>query len=162
MARIGNAEFSLITLSSGRVEAAVLAERLRAEVSAQPFSAGAEKIHITSSIGLVTLGHDPGATLEEMLALAHRRLKIAGNNGGDRLCVSDESVQARVVEETVIEKPGLDAALDMLARKDMGSIQPYALQLALSTLPLLEFCNKKFSLELDMEIETLKEKLSQT
>ena len=162
VARVGNAEFTLITLSSGRVEAAVLAERLRAEVSAQPFSAGSEKIHITASIGLVTLGHDPGASLEEMLALAHRRLKVAGNNGGDRLCVSDESVQTRGVEETIIEKPGLDTALDMLARKDMGSLQPYALQLALSTLPLLEFCNKKFSLELDMEIETLKEKLSQT
>ena len=161
VARIGNAEFTLITLSSGRVEAAVLAERLRAEISAQPFSVGAEDIHVTASIGLVTLGYDPGTTLEEMLALAHRRLKLAGNGGGDRLCVSDESAQTSLVEETIIEKPGLDTALDMLARRDLGSVQPYALQLALSTLPLLEFCNKRFALELDMEIETLKEKLAQ-
>lgn len=161
VARIGNAEFTLITLSSGRVEAAVLAERLRAEISAQPFSVGAEDIHVTASIGLVTLGYDPGTTLEEMLALAHKRLKLAGNGGGDRLCVSDESAQTSLVEETIIEKPGLDTALDMLARRDLGSVQPYALQLALSTLPLLEFCNKRFALELDMEIETLKEKLAQ-
>lgn len=160
VARIGNAEFTLATHSSGRVEAAVLAERLRSEISAKPFSVAGNNIRITSSIGLVTMGFDPGDTLEEMLALAHRRLKIASTHGGDRLCVADEKQPSPVVEETIIEQPGLDAALDMLARNDIGPLQPYALQLALSAMPLLEFCNRKFSLEMDFEIETLKERLS--
>ncbi len=159
VARIGNAEFTLVTLSSGRVEAAVLAERLRSEVSAKPFSVGGRDIRITASVGLVTMGHDQGKNLEEMLAIAHRRLMTASKSGGDRLCVSDEKQTSAQVEETIIEQPGLEAALEMLARKDAGTLQPYALQLALSTLPLLEFCNKKFSLELDIEIETIKEKL---
>lgn len=159
-ARIGNAEFTLATLSSGRVEAAVLAERLRSEISSKPFSTGGRNIRITASIGLVTLGHDPGTTLEDMLALAHRRMKTASVSGGDRLCVTDEKNSPAMVEETIIEKPGLDAALEMLARKDIGTLQPYALQLLISTLPLLDFCNRKFSLDLDMEIETIRERLS--
>ena len=160
VARIGNAEFTLISLSSGRVEVAVLAERLRSEISAKPFSIADKDIRITASIGLVTMGHDYGDTLEEMLATAHRRLKTASKSGGDRLCVSDEQVTSNLVEETIIEQPSLEAALEMLARKDIGTLQPYALQLALSTLPLLEFCNRKFSLELDIEIETIKERLA--
>ena len=160
VARIGNAEFTLVTMSSGRVEAAVLSERLRSEISAKPFSVDGKDIRITASIGLVSMGHDFANNLEEMLAIAHRRLKTANKSGGDRLCVSDEKQASALVEETIIEQPGLDAALEMLARKDIGTLQPYALQLALSTLPLLEFCNRKFSLELDIEIETIKERLS--
>ena len=160
VARIGNAEFTLISHSSGRVEAAVLAERMRADVSAKPFSHGGKDIRITASIGMVTMGHDPGDTLEEMLALAHRRLKIAISAGGDRLCVSDEKGQTNVIEETVIEQPSLDKALEMLANKDIGHLQPYAVQLALSALPLLEFCNEKFSLDLEAEIDTLKDRLT--
>ena len=160
VARIGNAEFTLISHSSGRVEAAVLAERLRADVSAKPFSHGGKDTRITASIGMVTMGHDPGDTLEEMLALAHRRLKIAISAGGDRLCVSDEKGQTNVIEETVIEQPSLDRALEMLANKDIGQLQPYAVQLALSALPLLEFCNEKFSLDLEAEIDTLKDRLT--
>jgi hypothetical protein len=106
------------------------------------------------------MGHDQGNNLEEMLAIAHRRLKTASKSGGDRLCVSDEKQASAQVEETIIEQPGLEAALEMLARKDVGTLQPYALQLALSTMPLLEFCNRKFSLDLDMEIETIKERLA--
>ena len=159
VARIGNAEFTLVSLSSGRVEAAVLAERLRSEVSAKPFSVDGKDIRITASIGLVTMGHDLADGLEGMLVIAHRRLKTASTSGGDRLCVSDEKSSSSLIEETVIEQPSLDAALEMLARKDIGTLQPYALQLALNTLPLLEFCNNKFSLELDMEIETIKERL---
>ncbi len=161
VARIGNAEFTLVSLSSGRVEAAVLAERLRSEVSAKPFSVGGKDIRITASVGLVTMGHDLGDSLEELLVIARRRLKTASTSGGDRLCVSDEKNSSSQVEETIIEQPSLDAALEMLARKDIGTLQPYALQLILSTMPLLEFCNKKFSLELDIEIETIKERLSQ-
>jgi diguanylate cyclase (GGDEF)-like protein len=160
VARIGNAEFTLVSFSSGRVEAAVLAERLRAEISAKPFAIGGKGIPITASIGLVTLGHDPCRTLEEMLALAHRRLKIASAAGGDRLCVSNEKEESTAVEETIIEQPGLDAALAMLERKEYGQLQPYASHLALSTLPLLEFCNRKFGLDLDVEIETLRERLA--
>lgn len=160
VARIGNAEFTLVSLSSGRVEAAVLAERLRAEISAKPFSVGGKDIHVTASIGLVTMGHDLGNSLEELLAIAHRRLKTASVGGGDRLCVSDEKNSPNQVEETIIERPSLDMALAMLARKDIGTLQPYALQLAQDVLPLLEFCNKKFSLELDIEIETIKERLA--
>ncbi len=161
VARIGNAEFTLVSLSSGRVEAAVLAERLRAEISAKPFSVSGKDIRVTASIGLVTMGHDHGDSLEELMTIAHRRLKTASVSGGDRLCVSDEKNLSSQVEETIIERPSLDTALAMLARKDIGTLQPYALQLVQDVLPLLEFCNKKFSLELDIEIETIKERLSQ-
>ncbi len=160
LARTGSSEFAAVSLSSGRVEAAVLCERLRSAVSAKPFSHERVTAALTVSIGLVSLGHDPGDSLEDLLGLAHKRLKTASSAGGDRMCVGDEG-ESHQIEEAVIEQPGLDEALQMLVRNELGQLEPYAALLALSVIPLLEFCNTKFSMELDHEIRSIKESLSQ-
>ncbi|MHB8454553.1 MAG: diguanylate cyclase [Acidiferrobacterales bacterium] len=159
LARTGNSEFAAVTLSSGRVESAVLCERLRSAVSAKPFSHEGITAGVTVSIGLVSLGHDPGDSLEDLLALAHKRLKAASSAGGDRMCVSEEG-ESHQIEEAVIEQPGLDEALKMLARNELGQLELYAAQLAASVIPLLEFCNKRYSMELDYEMRSIKEALS--
>jgi two-component system, cell cycle response regulator len=156
VARLGSAEITILTSSSGRVEIALLCERLRAAVAAKPFGQNGHAIPVTISIGLVTLGHDPGDTLEAMLSLARRRLKLAAAAGGNRMVAGDES-HLGSVEEAVIEAPTLDKALAMLGGNQAGQLGPYALQLAAQVLPLIEFCNKRFSLEIDAELKAIKE-----
>ncbi len=158
LGRTGSSEFSGITVSSGRVEAAVMCERLRSTVASKPFTHEGRSENVTVSIGLVSLGHDPGTSVEDLLSLAHKRLKNAASAGGDRLCVSDER-ELRPVEETIMEQPGLDEALKLLAKRQLGQLEPYAAQLALSVMPLIEFCSKKFSLDIEQEIRVIKESL---
>ena len=64
------------------------------------------------------------------------------------------------VEEAVIEEPDMNTALELLANHNAGSIDPYALDLALKALPLLEYCNRQFDLELEEELQQIKQKLS--
>jgi CheY-like chemotaxis protein len=63
------------------------------------------------------------------------------------------------IESAVIETPDLDTALDMLKSGEMGSIAPYAVDLALDVMPLLEYCNKEFEINVEEHILALKEKL---
>ncbi|HEX9627818.1 MAG TPA: response regulator [Acidiferrobacterales bacterium] len=156
VARLGSAEITILTSSSGRVEIAMLCERLRAAVAAKPFGQNGHAIPVTISIGLVTLGHDPGDTLEAMLNLARRRLKLAAAAGGNRMVAGDES-NLGSVEEAVMEAPTLDKALAMLGGNQAGQLGPYALQLTAQVLPLIEFCNKRYSLEIDAELKAIKE-----
>jgi len=63
------------------------------------------------------------------------------------------------IESAVIETPTIEAALEMLAHENTVSVSPYAAELALKVLPLLEFCNDSFNLDVKDEIESLKNKL---
>jgi len=63
------------------------------------------------------------------------------------------------IESAVIETPTVDAALEMLADENTVSVSPYAAELALKVIPLLEYCNDSFSLDAKDEIESLKNKL---
>ncbi|WP_455220408.1 response regulator [Kaarinaea lacus] len=63
------------------------------------------------------------------------------------------------IESAVIETPTIEAALEMLAHEDTVPLSPYASELALKVLPLLEYCNESFNLEAKDEIESLKNKL---
>ena len=63
------------------------------------------------------------------------------------------------IESAVIEAPTVEAALNILASEETGSLEPYAAELALKVLPLLEYCNDTFKLSADNDIGALKEKL---
>ncbi|MHB8347667.1 MAG: GGDEF domain-containing response regulator [Acidiferrobacterales bacterium] len=158
ISRTGNSEFSVMTLSLGRMEAAMLCERLRLAVSSRPFSYDGVEDAVTVSIGLVSSGHDPGDSLDELHGLAYRRLKTAAATG-DRSCVGDDPL-APHIEQTVIEQPDMEQALKLLARNEIGQLEPYAVQLALSAIPLIEFCNAKFGLEIGQELKAIKESLA--
>ena len=158
IARTGNSEFSVMTTSLGRLEAAMLCERLRAAISASPFSHDGTSAAVTVSLGLVASGYDPGDSLEELHGLAYKRLKAAAAAGGDRSCVGDDGGETRI-EEAVMEEPRLDQVLELLERSETGQLVPYALQLALRVLPLLEFCDAKFALEVGQELKAIREGL---
>lgn len=159
VARIGGGEFAVIAPSSGRMEAAVLCERIRTAVAAEPFKGDGASVPLTVSLGLATLGRDPGETAEELLALADQRMTLAKAGGGNRLGVSYQE-EAPKHEEAVIEQPDLETALKMLGANEGGKLVPFLPDLISRCLPLLEFCNKKLDLGLGFAIESLKDKLN--
>lgn len=159
VARIGGGEFAIIAPSSGRMEAAVLCERVRTAVAAEPFKHANLSIALTTSLGLSTLGRDPGESIEELLGLAEQRMTLAKAAGGNRLGVSYQE-EAPKPEEAVIEQPDLETALKMLGANEGGKLVPFLPDLIVRCLPLLEFCNKKLDLGLGFAIESLKDKLS--
>lgn len=159
VARVGGGEFAIIAPSSGRMEAAVLCERMRAAVNAEPFKNDSVSIPLTISLGMSTLGRDPGETIDELLTLAEQRMTLAKAAGGNRLGVSYQDETPKP-EEAIIEQPDLETALKMLGANEGGKLLPFLPDLVNRCLPLLEFCNKKLDLGLGFAIESLKDKLS--
>ena len=59
------------------------------------------------------------------------------------------------VESTVIETPDMMTTLEIIRGAKEGSIDAYALDLAIELLPLLDYCNKTFELGLAPELEKI-------
>lgn len=157
--QLGHSQFTILTSSPGRVEAAVLCDRIRAAVSAGPFVQDGASVPVTLSIGLSTAGHDPAETIEELIDLSSQRVAVSRSRGGNQLIAGD-SDQAGAIEETVIEEPDIETALEILAGDKSGNFDPYAIDLALRVLPILEYCNDKFGLEIDRDVALIKAKLT--
>jgi len=73
--------------------------------------------------------------------------------------VASQYANDSTMDEAVIEEIDVQTALDIIAGLKSGALQPYAPDLALKVIPLLEYCNREFSLELDQEIAMIKTKL---
>lgn len=65
------------------------------------------------------------------------------------------------VETAVIEQPDILSALEIIQGTKSGLLEPYAIDLCLEAMPLLEYCDTTFGLGLFDEIEKIKEKLKQ-
>ncbi|MGD8570592.1 MAG: response regulator [Gammaproteobacteria bacterium] len=63
------------------------------------------------------------------------------------------------IETAVIETPDIESALDSLKNGETGSLAPYAVDLALKVIPLLEYCNETFDMAADADLTALKTKL---
>ena len=79
------------------------------------------------------------------------------SSAGQPVSMEQMSVE---VEDTVIEAPDIDTALDIIDGKVTGTLDPYAIDLALRSLFLLSYCNKTFKLEMGDEIEAIRQKLN--
>jgi len=64
------------------------------------------------------------------------------------------------VETTVVETPDINAALEIIRGVKEGAIGPYAIDLCIEILPLLEYCEQTFSLGITNEIGKIKEQLN--
>ena len=82
----------------------------------------------------------------------------AGLTGEQRIA-PQMSQYEKAIEHAVIEAPDIDTALRLLAQDSETSLEPYAIDLALQVLPLLEYCNKQYDLIAEDEILSLKQKL---
>ncbi len=156
--QLGRAQFAILTSSSGRVESAVLCDRIRAVVSAGSFAQEGISIPVTLSVGLATAGYDPADSIEDLVDLASQRVAVARSRGGNQLIAADKD-QSGAIEETIMEEPDIETALEILAGEKPGNFDPYALDLAIRVLPLLEYCDDKFGLEMDRDIAALKARL---
>lgn len=64
------------------------------------------------------------------------------------------------VETTVVETPDINSALEVIRGVREGTIAPYAIDLCIEVLPLLEYCEQAFSLGIGPEIAKIKEQLN--
>lgn len=157
-ARIRGAQFAVLMPGTGRMDAAVVAERVRNAVTAAPFKHGSLTVPVSVSGGLATHGHDSGNTFEDMLSSADKNLTLAKASGGNRLGVGYEEELAP--EVAVIEQPDMETALKMIENGDSGKLIPYLPELVARVLPLLELGNRNLDLDIRDAIDAIKDKLS--
>ena len=88
-ARFGGEEFAVLARSGNAVDAARLAERLRAAVEHLRVPAASSLVTVTVSIGVASLAEcSPSASDVELLALADGRLYKAKAAGRNRVCLA--------------------------------------------------------------------------
>lgn len=136
VARVGGAEFAMLAPNTDRAAALVLCERVRKAVSAAPLAFQDKVLTVTVSLGLVTLGVDHRNSIEELLALAERRLQHAKSDGGNRASVSvfgeaipePEVVTLSAPEELPASAPEIASRAATIAQKaaDYRQQQPAA------------------------------------
>jgi CheY-like chemotaxis protein len=82
----------------------------------------------------------------------------ANLNGASAVAPQMALYESRI-ETAVIEAPDVKTALEILESGDTGSIAPYAVDIALKVIPLLEYCNETFGMDAGNDIMALKNKL---
>ncbi len=158
-ARVQGAQFALLMPGTARMDAAVVADRIRTAVAAAPFKHGSVVLPVTASLGLVTRQNDPAATFEELLHAADKNMTLAKASGGNRLGVGYEQ-ELQAPEEAIIEQPDMETALKMIESGDGGKLLPYLPELAARLVPLIELCNRNLDLDLRDAIDSVKDKLN--
>jgi diguanylate cyclase (GGDEF)-like protein len=89
LARMQGSRFVVTMINSGRLEAAVLGDRLRKLITSAEFMHHQSSTPITVSLCLVCVGRDPIETVDDFLELAQRRLARAKADGGNRMISGD-------------------------------------------------------------------------
>lgn len=173
--RIGGAEFAILSPSSQRLEAMVLAERLRAAVEAHTFAFEGARIPVTISIGAAAW-NEP-ADIDALIGVAEQQLRLAKAAGGNRVMSNQDDAVAATPQNPspppapVAESPArtaapaagdltVEQALALLAEGEFKTLEPHLKSLTLHVLPLVELCNKKLGLGLSFAIDSLRDKLS--
>ncbi len=160
-ARLRGAQFAVLLPATGRMDAAVFAERLRKAVAEEPYQdGGGASIPVTISLGLATFGREPGESIEELIAVAERNLTLAKAEGGNRLSYG-YAEELPAPEEAVMAEPDLETALQMIAHQESGKLLPYLPNLVGRVLPLLELGDRHLDLGLELALATLKERLAE-
>jgi len=144
LARIGGEEFTIALPYSNRLASIVMAERLRSAISSAKFIYADKQINVTISLGVASLDKDDeeSRSVDELLAMADRRLYTAKRKGRNRLCASDDD---RELEEIVQEDsscPKVDDALTMISHGNEEDLSKYLYTLILKTLPLFKAGNE--------------------
>ena len=89
LARMHASRFVITMINSGRLEAAVLGDRLRKLITTAEFIHQNRPIPITVSLCLVCVGRDPIDTVDDLMELAERRLVRAKADGGNVMISGD-------------------------------------------------------------------------
>jgi diguanylate cyclase (GGDEF)-like protein len=157
IARIDNGLFAVIAPTATRMDAAVLAERMRKMVQAKPFTETVIALPVTVSLGIVCVGGTDFPTSEGYLNGVLQLVGQAQKKGGNRTLAA--AVKQAAPEVAKKPRPSIDTALDLLAQNNIESIKPFLNDLARQILPLLEVCNKTHQWQAEQHIDALKQKL---
>ena len=87
-ARFGGEEFALLLPETTLDEAALVAERLRENISKIQFSGSISDLKITASFGIAAIPHPKIDSTEDLIRLADDALYLAKNNGRNRVEVA--------------------------------------------------------------------------
>lgn len=158
LARIGNGLFAIVAPSTSKMDAAILAERIRKTVLSSPFSETVISLPVSVSLGIACATNTNIAVAERYLIAITQLVKQAQEKGGNRILAS----AAKQVAEEVVKKPthiNVDSALKLLADDKMEALSPLLVDLVERVLPLLEACNKVHNWRVDQHINAIKEKL---
>lgn len=158
LARIDGAMFAIIATGAGRLEGAVLCDRARKGLNNAPFSGeNGGNITITASIGLVCLSFDKLDTIEALLALADQRAVRAHSEGGNRTIASN--VPEKKIPAPTEVAPGIEAALQMVAARNIERLPPHFIGLMRRMLPLFEAADQRLQLGIGDALATIKKRL---
>lgn len=102
-----------------------------------------KRLPLTVSIGFVSAPADEGSDAAAFLALAERRMQQAAKAGGNRIVGASG-------RESGLRLPGIDTALAMLRAGRGDELKPYAAQLAVHVLPLIEAADRMYGLGLPL------------
>jgi diguanylate cyclase (GGDEF)-like protein len=90
VARFGGDEFAILMPETGRGEASIAMERVRTALAQSPYPppGGGGPLAVTLSIG-VSIPLEDAESIEQLIAVADRRLYAAKRAGRDRVCLRD-------------------------------------------------------------------------
>lgn len=157
LARIDNGLFAIVAPSTVKMDAAILAERMRKTVQASPYTETVISLPLTISLGIVCVANSNTAAAERYLIAVTQLVRQAQEKGGNRILASATRQPATQAKKTTL--PSVDTALSLLANDNMGSVTPFLADLARQVLPLLEACNKVYNWRMDHHLSAIKDKL---
>lgn len=156
--RLNDSRFAVTLTRSGRLEAAVLGNRIRTLITTADFTYKEYATPVTASLSMVCVGRDPVQNVEEILALADKRIAHARSIGGNRMISSDTPEAA--VEQGVTELlASIDAMLQQATPQD-DQLKPYLASLAQRAIKILDVANSNIDLEITDGIRYIKAKLN--
>ena len=103
-----------------------------------------ERAHVCGANDFIVKPVDAADLMER--ANFHTEAKLSGKQS-----MIDTSAFSEI-ESTVIEAPDINTTLEIIRGAKEGVIEAYALDLAIEVLPLLEYCNNTYDMNLDKEI----------
>ncbi len=126
VARVGGAEFAMLALTTGKEMGEAVCRRIRTAVAAEPFCYGGQTLNVTVSLGFVTLDEDRLRSLDDMLALAERRLVRAKSEGGDQVSAAARGADVPPPEEFALAGVDEPPPVEELLNAADGAALPLA------------------------------------
>lgn len=149
VAQLEHCAFAVLAPGTGSEGAMILAERYYSGFATEPYPDPRVAGVLKPKIGYAVLGDEETRDFAGLLALADLRRDTR------------RQLVEMGVDESVIEAPGLERALDLIAAGRDGELFPYSLDLAARVLPLLDLCNEQQELGLDEVLSTVHRRLQE-
>jgi PleD family two-component response regulator len=141
--------YTLLLPATSRQNAMVLAERIYSAMASEPFPDANIARLLTPQMGYATLGDGGSQNYVELLAVAeHNRLH-------------QSQIVALSLDDSMVEQPDLEQALNLIEQGEAGRLLPYAADLAKRVMPLLMSCSEQLGLGLELEIEAIHSRLAE-